>query len=228
MSVERLGVIGGTFDPIHIGHVLLALFTMERIPLDSALFVPAAVPPHKPPRSDMAPAEDRWRMVEMAIDGLPGFHASRIELERPGKSYTIDTLRHLRATHPGSELYLIIGEDNATQLSTWHDPQGILELCTVVAGSRITSSLDAGSELARRIVPVDTPLFQISSTEIRQRLARGLPIRYLVPEKVEAYIREKKLYCQGSSPAVDADLSESASTPPAAGCPRGSTLDGNR
>lgn len=190
----RLGVIGGTFDPIHTGHVLLALFAMERLPLDQVLFIPAADPPHKEARPDMAPVEDRWAMVEQAIEGFSGFQASRIELERPGKSYTVDTLRQLRVDRPDCELYLIIGEDNVVQMSTWHDPRGILELCTVVAGSRVASGSQADAELARRIVPVETPVFQISSTEIRRRLAEGRPVRYLVPEKVEAYIRGRRLY----------------------------------
>jgi len=190
----RLGIIGGTFDPIHTGHILLALFALERIPLDRVLFIPAADPPHKEARQDLATAEDRWAMVELAIAGLPCFQACCIELERPGKSYTFDTLRQLRAAYPDTDLYLIIGEDNVAQLSTWHNPLGILGLCTVVAGSRITADLDADSELVKRIVTVDTPLFQISSTDIRRRLAQGRPVRYLVPEKVEAYIREKGVY----------------------------------
>jgi len=195
--MSRLGVIGGTFDPIHTGHVLLALFAMERLPLDQVLFVPAADPPHKEARPDMAPAEDRWAMVERAIEGFPGFQVSRVELERPGKSYTVDTLRQLRAERPDCALFLIIGEDNVAQMSTWHDPRGILELCTVVAGSRVVAGGRADAELARRIVPVETPVFQISSTEIRRRLSEGYPVRYLVPEKVEAYIRERGLYGTG-------------------------------
>ena len=173
--MQRLGIVGGTFDPIHIGHVLLALFALERLPLDRVLFVPAAYPPHK---------ESRHRSCRV----------------RRGKSYTVDTLRQLRVDHPDCDLHLIIGEDNVSQLSTWYDPRGILDLCTVVAGSRVTADLDADSALARQIVALDTPLFQISSTEIRQRLADDLPVRYLLPENVEAYVRDRKLY--GASPAT--------------------------
>lgn len=193
-EMQHLGIMGGTFDPIHIGHVLLALFALEKIPLDRVLFVPSADPPHKERRPDMASAADRWAMVELAIAGFPYFRASRLELERPGKSYTYDTLRQLRAAHPDTRLYLIIGEDNVAQLSTWHNPQGILELCTVVAGSRVTSPLTADPKLAQQIVSLDSPIFQVSSTEIRQRLAQKRPIRYLVPEAVEAYIRRRGLY----------------------------------
>lgn len=190
--MERLGVLGGSFDPIHSGHVLLAQFVRERVALDRVLFIPAADPPHK--LECLAPAADRLAMVELAIQDFPYFQTSRLELERPGKSYTIDTLRHLRAAWPDSHLYLIIGTDNVAQLSTWHDPHGILELCTVVAGSRLADQEGADPELVARMVFVDTPVIQFSSTQIRQRLGQGLPIRYLVPEAVEAYIRQRGLY----------------------------------
>ncbi len=192
--MQRLGVLGGTFDPIHIGHVLLAQSVQEQIPLDAVLFVPAADPPHKEAALPLAPAADRWAMVERALEGFPGFQTSRIELDRPGKSYTFDTLRLLRASHAESSLYLIIGADNVVQLSTWYKPRGILDLCTVVAGSRITGEMEADPDLQARLVQVDTPLIQFSSTQIRQRLEEGRSIRYMVPEKVEAYIQEKGLY----------------------------------
>ena len=198
--MTRLGVLGGTFDPIHIGHLLLAQFVMERLPLAQVIFVPAADPPHKEAGCVMAPADDRRIMVELAIQGMPGFVASRTELERPGKSYTVDTLRQLRAANPDSELHLIIGADNLTQIAGWHDPWGIFELCTVVAGSR--TAVQKGvvdPALARRIQMIETPIIDISSTQIRQRLAVGMWIRYLVPEKVEAHIRRRGLYRTGSS-----------------------------
>ncbi len=192
--MQRLGLLGGTFDPIHIGHVLLAQFVCERLELDRVLFVPAADPPHK--GECAAAAEDRLAMVELAIQGFPRFRVSRLELERPGKSYTIDTLRRLRAAWPEARLFLIIGTDNVAQLSTWHDPQGILELCTVVAGSRLADRESADPGLVARMVLVDTPVLQLSSTQIRQRLGQGLPVRYLLPEKVEEYIRRRGLYQQ--------------------------------
>jgi nicotinate-nucleotide adenylyltransferase len=190
--MQRLGVLGGTFDPIHTGHVLLAQFARERLGLDQVLFVPAADPPHK--GQCAAPAEDRWAMVELAIEGFPSFAASRLELERPGKSYTIDTLRHLRQVHPEARLYLIIGADNVAPFSTWHNPRGILELCTVVAGTRLSPREETDPKLERALVQIDTPVVQISSTQVRQRLSQGLPIRYLVPEKVEEYLRRRGLY----------------------------------
>ena len=192
--MRRLGILGGTFDPVHIGHLLLAQFIQERIPLDAVLFVPAAAPPHKEEQPPQAPAIDRWAMVQLAVQGFPDFQASDIELDRPGKSYTFDTLRELRAGRPDTDLYLIIGADNVSQLSTWHEPEGILDLCTVVAGSRITDDLQADPALVARMLLLDTPVFQVSSTEIRQRLEQDLPIRCMVPENVEAYIADRGLY----------------------------------
>ena len=199
--MQRLGILGGTFDPIHIGHVLLARFVQERLQLDKVLFVPAADPPHKDAQPPLAPAEDRWAMVELALAGCPGFEGSRIELERPGKSYTVDTLAQLRATCSEVHLYLIIGADNVAQLSTWHQPQGILDQCTVVAGSRITGEIQADPALKAQVVQLDTPMIQLSSTQIRQRLEQGLSIRYMVPEPVEAYINEKGLYTTTWNPS---------------------------
>ncbi|MFA6108328.1 MAG: nicotinate-nucleotide adenylyltransferase [Candidatus Latescibacterota bacterium] len=197
--MERLGVMGGTFDPIHVGHVLLALWARERLPLDRVLFVPAADPPHKETRPDMAPAADRWVMVERAIAGFPGFAASRLELDRPGKSYTVETLRTLRTEYPDSRLYLVIGEDNVAQLPSWHDPRTILELCTVVAGTRASAGLAGDTELARQVILLGSPVFEVSSTEVRRRLAAGKPVRYLVPDAVLDYIAARGLYgCKGS------------------------------
>ena len=175
--MRRLGILGGTFDPIHCGHVLLAQFVCEQIPLDAVLFIPAADPPHKGETDERAPAEDRWAMVELAIEDMPAFGASRLELERQGKSYTFDTLRQLHAQYAGGEFYLIIGADNVAQLHTWHRPEGILDLCTIVAGSRLTAAAGLDTVLAERMVVVDTPVVQFSSTEIRRRLAQGKPIR---------------------------------------------------
>lgn len=187
---ERLGILGGTFDPVHCGHILLARAIQERLPLDRVLFVPAAAPPHK--SGVLAPPPDRWEMVRRAVDGLDGFEACPIELARQGPSYTVDTLRQLRAEHPHGELFLIIGADNVYDMATWYDPEGILALATVVAGTR--ADAPAGGALAARVVRVDTPTFDISSTEIRRRLRAGLPVRYLVPEAVERYLREHRLY----------------------------------
>ncbi len=193
--MPRLGMMGGTFDPIHTGHLLLAQFLKEHLALDRVLFVPAADPPHKESRGGgLLPVEDRWEMVCAALAGSPDFEPCRIEIDRPGKSYTVDTLRQLRRQYPGSELFLLLGADNVAELDTWYDPEGIFELCTVVAGSRAGPGPPWDSPLAGRVTLVDTPVIDISSTGIRERVSAGLPIRWLVPRPVESYIRENGLY----------------------------------
>ena len=189
--MRRIGVIGGTFDPIHHGHLLLARFALEKIPLDEVLFIPAADPPLK--QGACAPAEERWAMVELAVAGCADFAASRLELDRPGKSYTVETLRLLHQRHPHAELFFIIGSDNIGQLDAWHDLEGILAHCTVVAGTRL-GEVTGDPKLLSRLRFIDTPLIELSSTEIRTRRAAGLPIRYMVPEAVEAHILAKGLY----------------------------------
>ena len=195
---ERLGVLGGTFDPIHCGHVLLALSVRELLDLDRILFIPAADPPHK--RSDeITDAIHRWRMVELALEGLDVLQPSRLEIDRGGTSYTVETLRHLRSDHDGAELHLIIGADNVCDLSTWHDPEGILQIARVVAGARRQSGVSDDDRFDDRIIHLDTPLFEVSSTTVRQRLRNHQPFRYLVPPSVESYILDNGLYGTGDS-----------------------------
>ena len=189
--MRRIGVIGGSFDPIHHGHLLLARFALEQIPLDEVLFIPAADQPLK--HGAYAPAEERWTMVKLAVAGCADFAASRLELDRPGKSYTVETLRLLHQLHPHAALFFIIGADNIGQLDAWHDLEGILAQCTVVAGTR-PGEVGGDPKLLARLRFIDTPLIELSSTEIRSRRAAGLPIRYMVPEAVEAHILAKGLY----------------------------------
>ena len=190
----RLGVLGGTFDPIHIGHLQLALSIQDQLSLDRVLFIPAADPPHKESDPPTATAPDRLAMVDLAITDSSSFESSRLELDRPGKSYTADTIDELRLLYPHSEIFLIIGWDNAFQLSTWHEPERILNACTVIAGSRVADEASVEPKLLRQLERVDTPLIDVSSTDIRQRLAVGESIDGLVPEAVEAYIAEQRLY----------------------------------
>lgn len=189
--MQRVGLIGGTFDPIHNGHLLLAQFVSEQIFLDKVLFIPAADPPHKDKVYFSATA--RAEMVSRAVDDIDYMFVSKIELDRSGKSYTVDTLRQLRMQRPGDSYYLIIGEDNVSQISSWHDPESILELCTVVVGTRLTSETVCEEKFMKRMVLLDTPLFELSSTEIRQRLQSGLPVKGMIPESVEIYIKESGL-----------------------------------
>jgi nicotinate-nucleotide adenylyltransferase len=190
---ERLGVLGGTFDPIHCGHVLLAQSVREQLDLDRVLFIPAADPPHKR-SADLTPAQHRRVMVELAITGLAGLEPSSLEIDRGGTSYTIDTLRQLAAVHEDADLHLIIGTDNICDLSTWHDPEAILSIARVVAGARRQVGTSTHERFADRIMQLDTPLFEVSSTLVRQRLRDHRPIRYLVPPTVEAYIFDQRLY----------------------------------
>lgn len=189
--MRRIGVIGGTFDPIHHGHLLLARFALEQIPLDEVLFIPAADPPLK--QGAYAPAEERWAMVELAVAGCADFAASRLELDRPGKSYTVETLRLLHQRYLHAALSFIIGADNIGQLDEWHDLEGIFAQCTVVVGAR-PGEVVGDPKLLARLRFIDTPLIELSSTEIRTRRAAGLSIRFMVPEAVEAHILAKGLY----------------------------------
>ena len=189
---ERLGILGGTFDPIHNGHVLLARAVLEQLPLDRVLFVPAADPPHK--SALVASAAHRFEMVRLALEGLDGLEASRAELDREGPSYTVETLRHFRSQYCDSDLYLIIGADNVAELPTWYDPETIVALATVVSGSRDQRSLPLDAKFGSRIQRLPTPTYDISSTDIRQRLLQGRPVRYLVPEAVERYLTTHGLY----------------------------------
>lgn len=187
---ERLGILGGTFDPVHNGHLLLARSLHERLRLDRVLFIPAADPPHK--ETSAASAEQRYAMVCLAVRGIDSFSVSPIELERDGPSYTIDTLRQLGVDHPEAHLYLLIGSDNVADLSSWVDPEGILALATVVAGARTIEAQPA--PLAARIQQLDTPTVDISSTWIRKKLLEGQSIQGLVPDAVDHYIVEHNLY----------------------------------
>lgn len=188
----RVGLIGGTFDPIHNGHVLLAQFALEKIPLNRILFIPAADPPHKD--CVYVSASARMQMVSLAVADMESVFVSKIELDRSGKSFTVDTLRQLCKQNPNDSYYLIIGDDNVSQISSWHDPEGIFELCTVVVGNRTITDRVGKKQFLDQMTLLDTPLFELSSTEIRQRLITGRSVKGMIPESVESYIREQGLY----------------------------------
>ncbi len=195
---RRIGIFGGTFDPIHTGHLILGQEVLHRLELSQMLFVPSAEPPHKQ-YAQMASADARAQMVALAIADHPLFELSRIELERSGTSYTVETLRRLRQRlGDGVDLYLVIGADNAVEMPTWCDPEGVLELAQVVVVDRPEHDrgrIDPG--LARQMNFLDTPLLDISSTDIRARVNAGRPIRYLAPEPVVRFIETHGLYRQG-------------------------------
>ncbi|MBC7234880.1 MAG: nicotinate-nucleotide adenylyltransferase [Chloroflexi bacterium] len=190
----RLGVFGGTFDPVHIGYLIVAEEAYAHLSLDWVLFVPAHISPLKQGEGTFFTAAERWQMVELAIADNPHFAASRIELDREGPSYTIDTLRTLRSLLAPSALYFIMGADALHSLRAWRQPEEILKLARLVAISRPghTPDLEALDRdipgLAEATHIIETLMIGISSTDIRRRLRCGLPIKYQVPASVEAFI----------------------------------------
>ncbi|MFB0545945.1 MAG: nicotinate-nucleotide adenylyltransferase [Anaerolineae bacterium] len=196
----RVGVIGGTFDPIHIGHLVIAEEARGRLNLDRVVFVPAATPPHKVD-NDISSVEHRLAMVELAIATNPYFFLSRVDIERSGPCYTIDTIKLLRDEWgPGVEIYFIMGQDSLVDILTWHEPQRLIRLCRLVVLSRpgYKADLEELEALLPGITPhthiLNSPELDISSSDIRQRVREGLPIKYQVPEAVEEYIYAHGLY----------------------------------
>ena len=187
----RIGVFGGTFDPPHTGHLVVASDACQALGLDRVLWIPSAVPPHKV-RTVRAPAETRLALVRAAIDGDPRFEADDLELRRAGPSYTVDTLRELAARHPGAELVLLIGADNLREIPGWREPEGILALARVAVLSRDGATVPPDSPIPATSVAVTR--VDVSATEVRRRAAAGETIRYLVPDAVRALIERGGLY----------------------------------
>jgi len=183
----RLGIFGGTFNPIHLGHLVLAEAAREALALDRVLFIPAKQPPHKRVR-DLLPGATRLRLVKLAIRDHPAFVASDIELARPGPSYSIETVRILRRQFPAAKLFLLIGEDMLEV--RWRAWDELRRLCTIAAAHR------PGSPPASRhgVKWLPMPQLAIASSDIRKRLAAGRSIRYLVPSAVARYLRQHRLY----------------------------------
>ena len=192
----RLGFFGGSFNPPHVGHLAVAEACREGAALDRVVWIPAATSPHKQGRADLASGADRMALVEAAIAGNDGFAASGIELEREGVSYTVDTLRDLRQRHPDAELFWIVGGDSlAGFATTWYEPREILRLARLLAYPRPGTDLGAvPGWVMERTVLLDAPLLEVSSTALRQRLAAGASVRYLIPDPVLDVIRERQLY----------------------------------
>jgi nicotinate-nucleotide adenylyltransferase len=192
-----VGVLGGTFDPIHIGHLAAAEEVREALGLERVLFVPAGIPPHKPGRLITAP-HHRLAMVELAIAGNPAFEVSRVELDRTGPSYTVDTLD---ALVPGRDLTLILSAESFRGLPSWQRPERILALArlAIVPRGGLAPPGKGWLEehfpgIAARIVELDAPRLRLSATDIRSRVAAGRSIRYLVPDAVIGYIGDHDLY----------------------------------
>ncbi|MDK8181043.1 nicotinate-nucleotide adenylyltransferase [Paenibacillus sp. UMB4589-SE434] len=195
-SVKQIGIMGGTFDPIHLGHLVAAEAAREAALLDEVWFMPANVPPHKP-HQPIASPEQRLQMTQLAISDYEPFHLSAWEMERGGVSYTLDTVNALQAQYPHVEWYWIIGGDMVAYLPKWHGIDELMAKIKFVGLQRPGAEWDASIlpvQWQTRVVEAHMPLMDISSTEIRRRVAQGRSIRYLVPEAVEQYAQRWGLY----------------------------------
>lgn len=196
----RVGILGGTFDPVHRGHLLLARAALEELRLGKVLFVPAGRPWRKADR-DVTSPKYRLSMLQLALEGEGAFEIATLELEREGPSYSVDTLEALKREEPQDELFFILGEDALVDLPNWARPGRILELAALVVARRAGVGRSAVEEAGRRLpglldraVWLKMPLVEISASDIRDRVRSGLPIGDLVPQSVEKYIREHGLY----------------------------------
>lgn len=198
---KRIGLMGGTFDPIHYGHLVTAEEARYQFDMEKVLFIPAGIPPHKT-RRDITPAWHRYEMTRLAVETNPCFAVSDIEIRREGASYTIDTVLAMKEQYQGWEIFFITGADAVLEILTWKNVVGLLEMCCFVAATRPGFKLESlGRKLAHLpqgcldgIKTLEVPALAISSTDIRLRVRQGRPIKYLLPEAVESYIYRNKLY----------------------------------
>ena len=201
--MSRIGIFGGTFDPIHLGHLILAEQCREQAGLDQVWFVPAARPPHKLDRP-LTRFDQRVEMIALAIAGQPSFRIDELEKDRAGPSYTADTLAELRRLHPACEFWLLFGADTVADLPSWYEPARVIAQAGLIVAGRpghlipsieqVRSMLCVNNADELRYQPVEAPLIDISSRDLRRSVAAGKSIRYMVPRAVECYIEEKKLY----------------------------------
>ncbi len=192
----RTGILGGTFDPIHYAHLFVAEEARQRFELEQVVFIPCGIPPHKKSYA-VSPAEHRFAMTLLATASNPYFRASRIEIERGGVSYTVDTLEQWLSLYPHHELFLIMGADSLAYMTSWKQPERICQMAHIIAASRPgfdLASLHLPDTLCRRVYVMEMPLLDISATDIRNRVRRGASIRYLTPDSVVQYILKHQLY----------------------------------
>ncbi|GAX89227.1 nicotinate-nucleotide adenylyltransferase [Effusibacillus lacus] len=200
----RMGLFGGTFDPIHIGHLVAARLAKEALQLDRVIFIPSGIPPHKSGR-EITPAGNRFEMVKLAVEQEPDFSVSDWEIRREVPSYTVDTLESFASQFPDDELYFIVGADMLYDFPNWHNPGRILEICQVIGMTRPGFALDECRTLLRtsmllpehRIHFVEMPGLEISSTWLRDRLRQRRSVHYLIPDRVIRFIEENGLYDRG-------------------------------
>ncbi|MBS4222506.1 nicotinate-nucleotide adenylyltransferase [Lederbergia citrea] len=186
---KKVGILGGTFDPPHLGHLIIANEVLHQLNLDEIRFMPNQEPPHKE-RSSGTTGKNRVRMLELAIQGNPAFKLEKIELERSGRSFTVDTMKVLVEQNPHHEYYFIIGADMVEYLPNWHRIDELVEMVQFVGVNRPNHRMES----YYRIIEVDVPLIEISSTMIRDRSKAGESVKYLLPDNVIGYIEENRLY----------------------------------
>jgi nicotinate-nucleotide adenylyltransferase len=199
----RIGVFGGTFDPVHLGHLILAEQCREQGRLDEVWFVPAGQPPHKSHYA-ITPFRHRAEMLRLATAGHPAFRVNELENERPGPSYTVETLADLAKAHPGTDWFFLVGSDTLAELHEWHDPAGVVRRAGLLVMARGEGAVMSAEELRASLrLPegerlslevVAAPRVEISSRDLRRRAAEGRSLRYLVTRAVECYVEEKRLY----------------------------------
>ena len=200
MAGVRLGILGGTFDPVHRGHLALARAARDELRLEKVVFVPAGQPWRKAGRM-IASGKERLAMLRLALEGEEAFQVAALEVERAGPSYTADTLEALKAERPEDELFFILGEDALVDLPNWHRPERILELAKLAVARRAKASQEALEAAGRRlsgllehVVWLEMPLVEVSATGIRERARGGLPLEEMLPAAVADYIRQRRLY----------------------------------
>ncbi|MCF7916144.1 MAG: nicotinate-nucleotide adenylyltransferase [Candidatus Omnitrophica bacterium] len=184
----KIGILGGTFNPPHIGHLILAQEVLEQFSLDKIFFIPTNNPPHK--RNKQLDSKQRFLMTKLAVSGNSKFHVLDLELKRKGKSYTVDTIAELKNKYPKDKFYLIIGSDLAKNFKSWRNPEKIKKMVTVIVAKRRGSSFRSSKEFKQ----VDITQIELSSSQIRARIKKEKTIKYLVPEAIENYINKNNIY----------------------------------
>ena len=190
---RRIGVMGGTFDPIHPGHLVAASEVQDVYDLDVVVFVPAGHQPFKVGQ-EIAPAEHRYLMTVVATASNPRFHVSRVDIDRPGVTFTVDTLRDLHAEHPDADLFFITGADALSQILLWREPDTLFDLAHFIGVTRPGHAIDTTGLRDEHVSVLEIPAMAISSTDCRARVAAGQPVWYLVPDGVVQYIAKHALY----------------------------------